>query len=76
MNTTETKDCFGTTLVPRPSVYILKYRTTGKRGTKWGRRKVASVQEAVDWMNSQTDAFLPAFVLTNAWRPETVAILN
>ena len=59
--------------------YILKYREPGKRyeSTRWARRKVSSVREAIEWMNANKEtAFLPAFVLTNAWKPETVAILG
>lgn len=59
--------------------YILKYREPGKRkGTeRWARRPVASVREAVEFMNTNKDsAFTPACVLTNGWRPETVAILQ
>lgn len=63
---------------PKPR-YVLKYREPGKRnGTeRWAKRDVHSVQEAVDWMNANQDrAFLPASVLTRAWKPQTVAILN
>lgn len=59
--------------------YILKYREPGKRPNteRWAKRKVESVREATDWMNANKDkAFLPAFVETNAWKPETVAILG
>jgi hypothetical protein len=61
------------------SNYILKYREPGKRPntTRWARRKVSTVREATAWMNANPEsAFLPAFVLTNAWKPETVAILG
>ena len=61
-------------------MYVLKYRAPGKRlnTTKWATRKVASVREAVEWMNANADkAFTPAFVETNSWRrPDTVAILG
>lgn len=60
-------------------VYILKYREQGKRPntTRWAKRKVASVREATDWMNANKEtAFAPAFVETNSWTPETVAILG
>jgi hypothetical protein len=59
--------------------YILKYREPGKRPatTRWAKRPVESVREAIEWMNQHKDiAFLPAFVLTNSWKPETVAILG
>lgn len=59
--------------------YILQYREPGKRpGTeRWAKRKVKSVQAATDFMNAnKARAFLPAFVLTNSWKPETVAILG
>jgi hypothetical protein len=59
--------------------YILKYRAPGKRANteRWAKRKVESVREATEWMNANKGiAFLPAFVLTNSWRPETVAILG
>lgn len=59
--------------------YILKYREPGKRaGTeRWAKRSVESVRAAVEWMNSNKErAFLPAFVQTTGWRPETVAILG
>ena len=59
--------------------YILKYREPGKRpGTRcWARRQVESTTAAILWMNQNRDrAFLPAFVETKAWRPETVAILG
>jgi hypothetical protein len=59
--------------------YILNYREPGKRpGTeRWAKRKVDSVQEAIEWMNNNKEiAFLPASVVTNAWRPSTVAILG
>lgn len=61
------------------SNYILKYREPGKRaGTeRWAKRPVESVRAAVAWMNeNKKRAFLPAFVLTTGWRPETVAILG
>jgi hypothetical protein len=61
------------------NAYILKHREPGARkdSTRWAKRKVKSVQEAVDWMNSHKDiAFVPAFVETNSWKPETVAILG
>lgn len=57
----------------------LKYREPGKRRglERWSRRQVQSVHDAVQWMNTNQDkAFLPAFVLTNSWKPETVAILG
>jgi hypothetical protein len=63
---------------PRPR-YVLKYREAGKRAgsERWAKRDVDSVREAVAWMNENQDkAFLPAFVLTRAWSPETVAILG
>lgn len=56
--------------------YILKYVEPGKRPgtTRWAKRKVESTQQAIDWMNANKDkAFLPAFVQTNSWKPETVA---
>jgi hypothetical protein len=59
--------------------YILKYREPGKRPNtdRWARRKVESVRAAITWMNENKDkAFLPAFVETNSWKPETVAILG
>jgi hypothetical protein len=59
--------------------YTLKYREPGKRpGTeRWAKRKVTSVDDAVAWMNANQDkAFLPAFVLTNSWRPEIVAFIQ
>lgn len=59
--------------------YVLKYREPGKRPntTRWARRRVQSVREAVEWMNQNKDnAYLPAAVETNAWRPDTVAILG
>ncbi len=59
--------------------YILKYREPGKRAGKerWAKRKVESVREALEWMNANKGiAFTPAFVETNAWRPDTVAILG
>jgi hypothetical protein len=59
--------------------YVLKYREPSKRAgmTRWARRKVAGVREAVEWMNANPEvAFLPASVETNAWRPEVVAILG
>lgn len=58
---------------------FLRYREPGKRANteRWAKRQVSSVKEATDWMNANKDkAFLPAFVLTNGWKPETVAILN
>jgi len=58
---------------------ILKYRAPGKRPgtTRWAKRNVESAREAIDWMNANKDeAFLPAFVETGGWRPETVAILG
>lgn len=63
---------------PSPKL-ILKYREPGKRANseRWATRKVSSVREAIAFMNENKDrAFLPAFVLTNAWSPETVAILG
>ena len=58
----------------------LKYRAIGKKPntTKWAKRSVASVKDAIEFMNSNSEsAFLPAFVITNSWRrPETVAILG
>ena len=59
--------------------YILKFREPGKRPdtTRWAKREVDSVREAIEWMNANLDkAFPPAFVLTKAWRPDTVAILG
>jgi len=59
--------------------YNLKFREPGKRPNteRWAKRKVESVRDAVKWMNeNKAIAFLPAFVETNAWRPETVAILG
>lgn len=59
--------------------YVLQYREPGKRpGTeRWARRKVESVRSAIEWMNANSDkAFLPAFVQTGGWKPETVAILG
>ena len=59
---------------------MLKYREPGKRpGTeRWAKRPVASVREAVRWMNDHPDiAFLPASVQTNSWsRPQVAAILG
>lgn len=58
--------------------YILKYREPGKRPgtTRWGKRKAASVREATEWLRANADkAFAPASVETNAWKPETVAIM-
>ena len=58
--------------------YVLKFREAGKRPNteRWGARKVESVGEAILWMNENKEiAFLPAFVETSGWRPETVAIL-
>jgi hypothetical protein len=66
------------TLTPPPRL-VLVYREAGKRpeSTRWARRKVASTREAIAWMNAnRATAFLPAFVETNAWRPDTVAILG
>lgn len=59
--------------------YVLKYREPGKRpGTeRWAKRPVESTRDAIKWMNENKDrAFLPAFVETNSWKPETVAILG
>ena len=59
--------------------YVLKYREPGNRsGTKrCAKRKVESVREAVEWMNqNKNEAFTPASVETNAWKPEVVAILQ
>lgn len=59
--------------------YRLKYREPGKRPNteRWASRPVSSVREAVEWMNeNKGKAFLPAFVLTKSWQPETVAILG
>ena len=60
--------------------YILKYREPGRRpnSTRWAKRPVQSVREAVQWMNDNKErAFAPAFVETNSWRrPDTVAILG
>jgi hypothetical protein len=59
--------------------YILKYREPGKRPNtdRWAKRKVESVREAINWMNANKEkALLPAAVETNAWKPETVAILG
>jgi hypothetical protein len=59
--------------------YILKYREPGKRpGTeRWAKRPIDSVRAAAAWMNEHKDeAFLPAFVETKGWKPETVAILG
>ncbi len=58
---------------------VLIFREPGARPntTRWGRRKVASVREATEWLNQNPErASLPAFVQTNSWRPETVAILG
>ena len=58
---------------------ILKFRTPGKRPNteKWATQEVASVREAVEWMNSHRDiAFLPASVQTKSWKPVIAAILN
>jgi len=60
-------------------MYILKYRAPGKRPntTRWAKRQVESTRAAVEWMNQNKEtAFIPAFVETNTWRPETVAILG
>lgn len=59
--------------------YTLKYRQAGKRPntTRWAKMPVGSTREAVELMNQNKDTmFLPAFVETNSWRPETVAILG
>lgn len=59
--------------------YVLKYCEPGKRPNtvRWAKRKVQSVQEAIDFMNANPDkAFLPASVFTNAWKPHVVAILG
>lgn len=59
--------------------YILKYREPGKRPNteRWAKRKVESTRDAVEWMNQHKEtAFTPAWVETNAWKPETVAILR
>ena len=59
--------------------YSLKYREPGKRPNteRWAKRPVESTRAAIAWMNENKDkAFLPAFVETNAWKPETVAILG
>lgn len=59
--------------------YILKYREPGKRPNtqRWAKRPVESTAAAIAWMNENKDkAFLPAYVETTAWKPETVAILN
>jgi hypothetical protein len=58
---------------------ILKFREPGKRKNteRWAKMPVESVRDAVEWMNENKDkAFLPAFVETNEWKPETVAILG
>ena len=60
-------------------MYILKYRELGKRegSTRWAKRKVKSTQEAIEFMNANPDtSFLPAFVETNSWKPQVVAILG
>ncbi len=62
--------------------YVLKYREPGKRAntSRWARRRVESVKEAVEFINSNPHtAFMPAWVETpgNQWQaPETVAILK
>lgn len=66
------------TLAPERRL-ILKYRTPGirKGTTKWATRPVADTREAIEWMNANPAiAFLPAFVETRGWRPNTVAILG
>jgi hypothetical protein len=58
---------------------MLQYREPGKRSgtTRWAKRPVASVREAIEWLNGNPDkASLPAFVQTSAWKSETVAILG
>lgn len=72
-NTSETASA----KAPR-SELVLKFREPGKRPNteRWAKRPVASVSEAVEWMNANKDkAFFPASVETNAWRPEIVAAL-
>lgn len=59
--------------------YTLKYRQPGKRPNteRWAKRETLSVNDAISWMNeNKLNAFLPAFVETKQWRPETVAILR
>lgn len=59
--------------------YILKYRQAGKRHntTRWTSLPIGSTREAVEMMNKNSSTmFLPAFVETAGWRPETVAILG
>lgn len=64
---------------PVSPAYVLKYREPGKRANteRWATRKVFSTREAIEFMNANKDrAFLPAWVQTNAWKPEIVAILG
>jgi len=59
--------------------YVLKYREPGVRpnSTRWAKLEVSSVREAINFMNEHKHiAFLPAFVETRGWNPQTVAILN
>lgn len=58
---------------------VLRYREPGARpgSTRWARRPVASVADAIAWMNrNREQAFLPASVETKAWTPQVVAILS
>lgn len=57
----------------------LKFREPGSRpgSTRWKVIPIDSVEAATAFLNANPQtAFTPAFVQTNGWRPECVAILK